>query len=128
MEEWLRAKMLASAGIAAIAGDHVDWGLRPAGDQMPGIELFVISDVPERRMAGNPTWHDARVQANCWGVTPGEAIRLRRAVAAFAEGLRATVDGKKYRVFVIDADGRTEPDAGRIAHRAQVDLRISYQV
>ena len=128
MEEWLRAKMLASAGIAAIAGDHVDWGLRPAGDQMPGIGLTVISNPLARRMTGKPTWRDARVQADCWATTPREAIRLCRAIEDQFEGLRETVDGKKYRVFVIDADGKTEPDAARIAHRAQVDLRISYQV
>lgn len=128
MEEWLRTRLRGDAAVAAIVEQRSDWGMRPQGDPKPGIALHLISDIPARRMSGQPTWHDARVQVDCWGSTPGQAIRLRRAVASLFEGLRDLVDDKKYRTFVIDADGRTEPDAASIAHRAQVDLRVSYQI
>ena len=128
MEEWLRARMLAASSIIALVADRLDWGLRPQGEIKPAIALHLISNPPARRMTGKPTWRDARVQVDVEGNSPGEAIRLRRAVVDFAEGLRDVADGKKYRVFVIDDDTDTKPDAARIAHRAQVDLRISYQV
>jgi hypothetical protein len=78
-------------------------------------------------MSGFSGWHDARVQADFWADSAGGAVRGRRELVLAAQGLRQTVDSKKYRVFVIDADGHTEGDEGRVAHRARVDLRIHYQ-
>lgn len=133
MEEWLRAQMLATAGISDIAGNRVDWELRPQGDDAPAIVLHLISAVPELKMTGNPTWSDARVQVDCWAKTPGAAVRLRRAVVALSQGLRDVAAGKKYRVFVIDADSKVEAQKGEasigaIDHRASVDLRVIHQL
>lgn len=128
MEEWLRAKALATSAIAAIVAGRIDWVTRPQGDTGAAIVLHLISDVPASRMTGPATWHDARVQADCWAANPSAAIQLRRAVVTAFEALRDEANGKKYRTFVIDADGKAERDAAGIDHRAQVDLRISYQV
>jgi len=127
MEEWLRAKALATSAISAIVAGRIDWETRPQGDSGAAIVLHLISDIPAAKMSGPATWHDARVQADCWADSPGAAVLLRRAFVTAFLALRDEADGKKYRTFVIDADGKAERDAAGIDHRAQVDLRISYQ-
>nr|WP_157034194.1 DUF3168 domain-containing protein [Sphingomonas sp. Y57] len=127
MEEWLREQLLAAPGLAALVANRIDWGVRPTGDPYPGVALHLISDVPEIIMSGFSGWHDARVQADCWALSPGQSVLVGRQLVLAAQGIRQTVDGKKYRTFVIDANGHAEDDEGRIAHRTRVDLRVHYQ-
>lgn len=128
MEEWLRARLLASAGVAALTGTRVDWGARTQGEELPAIVLHLISDIPELKMAGVSGWSDARVQVDCIGRTASSALLTRRAVVVALQAARATSGGKKYRVFVIDGDSRPDTDSAGIVHRARADVRVHYQL
>jgi hypothetical protein len=127
MEEVVRAEMLATTTITAIAGDRINWDKRPQGSPFPDIVLHLISDIPEMGMSGPTGWRDARVQADCWATRHLQARDLGLAVEAKMNGLRIDAYGKKYRAFVIDAASRPDTTGNVITHRRQVDLRISYQ-
>jgi hypothetical protein len=127
MEEWLRAKLLATAAVTALSGQRIDWNIRPQGDGYPAVTLQLISAVRPGKMTGVSNWRDARVQIDCWARDVKTATLLRRAIADLTDGLRVTADGKKYRAFVIDESANPDSDAKGVVHRAQLDLRISYQ-
>ncbi|MDB5733223.1 MAG: hypothetical protein JWQ03_3118 [Variovorax sp.] len=127
MEEVVRSKLLGTAPIAALVQTRIDWGERSQGTTLPAIVLHLISDIPEMKMAGPSGWSDARVQVDNIGRTIMDAVRVRRAVLAAMLAWYETIDGKKYRAFVIDSSTNPDTDQTGTLHRARLDLRISYQ-
>ncbi|MFZ5816300.1 MAG: tail completion protein gp17 [Bacillota bacterium] len=67
-------------GVAG-AGDRIYPILLPQKPTLPAVTYQVISDVPERDLAGTAR-RRARVQLSCWGATLAAATDLAAAVAA----------------------------------------------
>lgn len=131
MEEALRAKLLATAALAALVAKRVDWGLRPQGGELPAVALHVISDIADLTMKGASHWNTARIQADCWGRTFKAARDVGRVVAAPASagglhGFRGVLSGIRFRIFVLDRDTGTDTDTVGIIHKSQIDLRVLY--
>lgn len=88
MEEALRAVLLGSAAVTAIAGARVNWGEHPQGAALPGIILTVVSDVEGHTIGAPNGVSAARVQVDCQGASYGSAKQLARAVRTVIDGYR----------------------------------------
>ncbi|MGB1389498.1 MAG: DUF3168 domain-containing protein [Paracoccaceae bacterium] len=86
MEELIRALLLADGGVAALAGDRVNFGSHPQGEGWPGVVLNTISDAEGYTLRGPDGLSRARVQADCYALTYGEAKRFSRAVRTVLSG------------------------------------------
>jgi len=128
MEEALRARLLAIGGLTAIVGNRIDWDERPQGDPLPGMVLYLISDIPEMKLTGPTGWRDARVQCDGWSYDVLEARNIGEALIGGVIGLRETLAGIKFRIFVIDVSRKTDLLGGQPVHASQVDLKVIYQV
>lgn len=85
IEEDLRARLLADAGVRAIAGSRVDWGLRPDKGNPNAITLTAVSTGAFYNYRGRDRMSSPRIQFDCWGARPGDAIRLARALVTLME-------------------------------------------
>jgi hypothetical protein len=85
MEEDLRSRLRADQAVAAIAGARVDWGLRPDNNNASAITLTTVSTGAFYTYRGRDRMSSPRVQIDCWGATPGAAVKLARAVEALME-------------------------------------------
>lgn len=126
MEEALRKLLREAPAMAALEG-RVDWGVRPQGTALPAMTLRTISDIPEMKMSGPTGWSRARIQSDIYGSTFKAARDLRHDLVLTVAGLRATLGGIKFRIFVIDADSGVETVAKGFEHRARADLDIWYR-
>lgn len=129
MEEALRARLLATAALAAIVGKKIDWGARPQGDALPGLELNLISAIPTMNLAQPGTWRSDRVQADAWAKTHKAARDIADIIAATPangglHGLRETISNIRFRIWVIDRDNERDSDSAGIVHRSRLDLRV----
>lgn len=86
MEEEIRAVLLASSGVTALAGTRVDFGGNPQGSPMPRVCLWTISDFDGLNITGPDGFFQGRVQADCYGATYSAAKGLARAVIAALNG------------------------------------------
>jgi hypothetical protein len=132
MEEAFRTHLLATAGLIAIVGDRINWGLRPQGSPIPDVSLHLISDLPDLTLSGATHWNKARVQADSRAVTYKTARDIGRFFAlpvakGGLHGFRGTMSGIRFRLFVLDSDVTAENGTeGVVNHKSQVDLRILY--
>lgn len=116
----MRAALHADAGMQAIVGDRVDWGLRPA--TLPAVRLLLVSKVPFYTHSGRDSLTPYRVQADCFGDRYGVAKRVARAVEAAIEQLtRPAFDA----CFLEgERDDQDTDAAGKPVHRTSLDFRI----
>lgn len=83
-------------------------------------------------LAGPGSWQNARVQVDVWGETHKKARDVANTIAAPAvsggvHGLRATLSGIRFRIFVIDRDTSTDRDSAvgsGVVHRSRIDLNV----
>lgn len=124
MQQALRARLLADAGVNAIAGNRIDWGWRIQGAALPAVTLLTISDPRPQHLKGFQPLRETRVQLDCWAETYGEARALAEAAIAAAvpeqsgNGIafnRALVDGME--------DRGEQTDTGFV-HRTSIDLIV----
>jgi len=80
----LRARLVAAAPVAALAGDRVYWIERPQGSALPAVTLQTITEDRAQHFAGFHGTQMARVQADIWAPTYGAARGLAEAVVAAA--------------------------------------------
>lgn len=88
MEEALRALLLASPGVTALAGPRVNWGAHPQGAAGPYVVLYVVDDLEAHSMRGPSRLTQGRVQADCYAPIYASAKALSRAVRAALDGHR----------------------------------------
>ena len=89
MEEQLRAALLASSGVTALApAPRINWGTHPQGEPLPALVLNVISDAEGLTMQGPDGLSEGRVQIDAYAMTYGEAKTLSRAVRSVLHGYR----------------------------------------
>ena len=105
MEEDLRALLLASSGVTALVGQKVNWGAHPQGHPWPGVVLHLISDPGDHTLDGPTGMTAARVQADAWALTYGQAVAVGRAIRAALDGYRGGNFGG-----VLVASRRTDRD------------------
>lgn len=124
MEEALRARLLATAGVTALVGQRVTWALRARGGALPAVVLHRISGRHDVTHDGLSGLTQSRVQVDCLAETHLAALTLGRAVVAAVGGFRSQ---QLQAVFVIaqrdDADG----DAGVVSQpvfRSSLDLTV----
>lgn len=82
MEQALRARALADAGVEAIVGTRVDWGMRNQADPLPAVTLQIISDDRPQHLKGFQPLRMTRVQATCWADEFADAKALAEALIA----------------------------------------------
>lgn len=87
MEEALRAILLASSGVTALApAARINWGAHPQGAALPGVVLTVISDAEGLVMNGPNGLSLGRVQVDCYAETYTGAKVLARVIRAVLHG------------------------------------------
>ncbi len=132
MEEALRSYILALAGMSSAVGNRVDWSLSPQGRPYPSVVLWNISAIEQMNLSAPSGWTRERVQIDSWGTTFKQArnvadIIAPRGVKAGLNGLRATIAGVRFRIFVIDRDASTDEDqaaSSGVVHRTRLDLDV----
>lgn len=86
MEEEIRAVLLASSGITALAGTRVDFGSNPQGSAFPRVVLWTIDNGDGLNIDGPDGFFEGRVQVDCYGTTYSAAKSLSRAVITSLNG------------------------------------------
>ena len=82
MEEALLARLRANGPLAALVGNRIDWGERPAGDPLPGLVLRAVSAGRSYAQEGADGLSAPRIRATCWGRSYKEAKLISRALEA----------------------------------------------
>jgi hypothetical protein len=86
MEELIRARLLASSAVTALAGDRIDFGSNAQGAENPRICMWTISDAEGLSLEGPDGLSQGRVQVDCYSDTYSSAKGLSRAVRAALDG------------------------------------------
>ena len=90
MEEERRL-LAADAGVSALVGDRIAWGVAGGqGLQNPCVVLYLIDDLPDYHMLGPSGLASARVQVDCRGTSWTQAKAVGRAVQALLSGFKGT--------------------------------------
>lgn len=126
MDAALRSLLLNDAGVGAIAGVRVDWGVRPEGDPLPGIALHLIADLGTVRRRSRSAWNKAVVQVDCWARTFHDANRLASAVKDALTGYSGVIAGRKLRILPVEGSGASDTDKDKtgVVHRVRPEFRI----
>ena len=93
MEEAIRARLLATAGLTALVSQRVYCGSRPQGGPLPDIIINRISGAPVYTDDGESGLASARLEIDCWGETYASAKTAARAVIASLSAFFGTVNG-----------------------------------
>lgn len=124
METALRTRLKNNAGVSALVGTRIDWGVRPQNAALPCIVLTIVADQRPQHMGGLMDSRATRVQIDCYGQTRASAVALREAVIA-AILPQATVSGVTFQRAFIDTvrniDAQT--DTG-VVFRDMIDAQI----
>lgn len=127
MEEAFRTMLLETAPLAQLVGKRIDWGLRPQGDQLPGIALLRVSGGLTMHFTGPAGWRRDRVQVDVWGRTFKATRDIGDLLAddgGLLVGLRRDLPGVRIRTFVVARRGGTDADAVGPVHRDSIDVMI----
>lgn len=89
MRAALRSALLADPGVAAIAGNRVNWGEHPQGASRPYAVLQAISDVEGLTLEARNGLAQTRVQIDCYALTMKGAVDLAAAVQSRLFAYRA---------------------------------------
>lgn len=82
------AKLLATAGVTALVAQRIRTTQADETDTLPYVLLFIVSDGSEYHMAGEAGLARCRLQVDCWGASPLEALDVSEAVRAALSGFR----------------------------------------
>ncbi|MBW8814035.1 MAG: DUF3168 domain-containing protein [Caulobacterales bacterium] len=125
MEDALLAALLADAGIAAIVGDRIAWGLLPQADELPALVLHRITGGFDYVQDGRVDTITPLVQVDCWAGSYGGAKTLARAVMAALPAISADPFQD---CSVIDERDDGEAADGPAADRSESFFRTSLDV
>lgn len=125
MNEDLLALLAADAGVLALVGDRISWGLVPQGSTDPAIAMHEISSLPTYTMEGQVDLVPVRVQIDARGLTFHSAMTVARAVRAKLSGFSGTEGGTEF-LGIFQVSGRTlfEKAGDRVYHTVSTDFEI----
>jgi hypothetical protein len=104
MEEALIAKLLATPGVAGLAGTRVYPGSRPQGSPLPALVFSLIDGMPLYADDGEVGLAQSRVQIDCWADSYADAKTLARSVKAALSGFVGMSGGVDFPTIFIDAE------------------------
>lgn len=115
-----RKRLTQDAGLKTIVGDRIDFGLRPQGENLPGISLSVISDPRPNHFQGRQELRQTRYQIDAFGLTADQVTRAAERCIEILE-VPATVDGVRWEkpLFEGPEDSGSQEDA-LFVHRARL--------
>lgn len=99
MEEAIVAHLLAAAGVAAIVGDRITFGVRDQAADLPALVLNLIDRVPVYSDEGEAGLNEARLQTDAYAETAKGAKALARAVRASLSGAAFTAGGVEFQAI-----------------------------
>ncbi len=104
MEGAIVAKLRATAGVSALAGQRVWPGRRVQARDRPSITVIRVDGAPIYTDEGQGDLTMARVQIDCWAGSYTDAKDLARAVQAALSGFVGTQGSTTFRYFYLDAE------------------------
>lgn len=128
MEEDLKTRLRADAGLIALLGTHsrnnrpmIDWGTRPDDKALPALVMFKVSPGVEYDQDGATELEGPRVQFSVYAESYGETALVFRRLRELIEN-PATVGSTYFDRAFLDAERDLDPKdiAGgeRIFHRS----------
>lgn len=131
MEADLIAKLLATAGITALAGARINWMRRTQGQTIPAdkaaIVLHLIDAPREYRVDGAAGLIVSRVQVDCWAHSFKAAKAAARAVDAGLSGQRFTQGATRFAgVLTLDEGDDTFDEPPLTYFRTRLDLAVHH--
>lgn len=130
MEEALRARLLATAGVTALVSQRVHCGSRPQASVLPAITINRVSGAPIYTDDGECGLADARVQIDCWGETYSSAKQTARAVIESLSAFFGTVGAVTFDFVLLDLERDTREggsNAEEYEFRTQIDFTVLYR-
>jgi hypothetical protein len=130
MEEAIRARLLATAGVTALVSSRVYCGARPQAGALPDIIINRISGAPVYTDDGESGIASARLQIDCWGQTYGSAKNVARAVIASLSAFFGTVGSTTFQYVLLDAERDFREggsDAAEYPFRTNVDFIVWFE-
>lgn len=126
MEELIRARLLAEAGVTDFVGSRVNFGEHPQGAALPGLVLQTVSGIDGYNISAPDGVNQARVQVDCYAVSYGAAKLLSRAVLAALSGWSG---GGVQGVFHAGSRDGREGGTNEAARpfRVSLDFNVTYQ-
>lgn len=119
MQVALRSMLRAVPSVAALCGERVDWGKRPAKDPYPGICLHMVGDREGQTLRGPDGLSRGRVQVDCYAQTYAGAAELAAAVRHALDGYR---QGGFRGVFLESQRDNTERGSNEADRAARVSM------
>lgn len=129
MEEAIIAKLLATAGVAALVGTRVYPGAVPQGATLPAAVCNLISAAPSYSDDGEDGIREDRLQIDCWGSTYSQAKTAARAVVDALSAFGGTAGGVRFRYIVLDREQDLQEagaNAAAYPFRTSLDFLITY--
>jgi hypothetical protein len=126
MEAALIAKLLATAGVAALVSTRINWGRRVQGAALPAIVLHRVSGAPDVHHAGASGLVVSRVQVDCWGASYGSAKAVARAVETAITAQTFTQGAVRFDVILIDSERDDSTDETTPLFRTSLDLMVHH--
>lgn len=130
--EGARAHLIANAGVAALVSSRVRVTQADETDSTPYVLLFLITDASEYHMGGEVGLARCRLQIDCIGAAPLQALNVSEAVRACLSGFRGSMGGVQVRrCHRVDRSGPDlyGPDnASQVGkYRVRMDFSIDYR-
>ncbi|MBL3587454.1 DUF3168 domain-containing protein [Rhodovulum sulfidophilum] len=126
MERLLRARLRADPGVAALAGERVNWDAHPQGAPRPALVLHLIAGAPGRTLTGPDGLWTGRIQIDAWARERAGAGALARATIACLNGLSESV----IRGLWLDSQRRdraADPDDRTWLYRVSMDFSATWR-
>lgn len=125
MEEAIITLLTSAAGVTALAGNRINWSLRPDADALPAVSLHRVSGERDASLAGRTGLVASTVQVDCWARTYGEAKRLARAVILALPHARNTVGGVVLQGIFIDRESDSfDGEEPHNVFRTRIDFSV----
>ncbi len=130
MEEAFTNLLLGDAGVTALCGDRIHWGIQPDGVQVfPYVNLTLISDPVVYYLDGEAGVQRARIQLDAWAESYLDAVAVQRAVRSLLSGYLGTVGSIAFSGISVetgrDLDGLSPGDAQQLFGRS-VDVLVNF--
>jgi hypothetical protein len=125
-KEGVTARLLQAAPVIALAGDRINWVVRPQLSALPALTLQIIGDPRPQHLKGFDGARGTRLQIDAWAETSAAAGALASAaIAALAEPL--TISGKQFGGAQVDGPRDLgQQVGGSFVHRQSADLIIRH--
>jgi hypothetical protein len=127
MEEALVSHLLATAGLSALVGARINWGVRPQGQSLPALVLQVVSAPRDYTMTRRDPVTGYLVQIDVWAGAYATAKQVSRQVLVAMDDLTtppfqgAFLDNER---DTFEAGDAPQGSAPTDFHRVSMDYRV----